>query len=126
MATIGRKQRLTETMREDLLQALETGVSLPGACDLVCISRERLEVLMGEGRAGERLTREVNRAQAVAEHSLCVKVMASTSAKDALAMLSARFCHWDKKSSNTSKDSGKVEELMARLASVPEVERKRN
>ena len=126
MATIGRKQRLTETMREDLLQALETGVSLAGACDLICISRERLEILMGQGRAGERLTREVNRAQAVAEHSLCVKVMASTSAKDALAMLTARFTRWDRKAGNTHQGDGKAEELLARLASIPEVERKRN
>jgi len=126
MATIGKKQRLTETMREDLIQALEQSVSLAGACDLVCISRERLEVLMRAGRAGERLTREINRAQAVAEHALCVKVMASPSAKDALAMLTARFSRWDRKAGNSSQGDGKAEELLARLASVPEVERKRN
>lgn len=123
MSTINKKQRLTKGMRVKLLAALEQGMSLQGACELVCISPERVGVLMKEGRAGDSLTAEINRSQAIAEYALCEKVMASDSAKDALAMLTARFNRWDKKQVSNDKTSIRAEALLARLSKVPEVRR---
>ena len=123
MSVINKKQRLTKGMREKLIEALSQGMSLQGACELVCISPERVGVLMREGKAGEDLSAEINRAQAHAEFALVQKVMASNSAKDALAMLQARFKHWDKKQASNDDNSVKAEALLARLSSVPEVRR---
>jgi hypothetical protein len=123
MSVINKKQRLTKTMRGKLLKALETGMSLKGACELVCISAGRVGVLMKEGKAGDVLTSEINRAQALAEFALCEKVMLSNSAKDALAMLQTRFTHWDKKQAKSDTPSMQAEALLARLGKIPEVRR---
>ena len=124
-ARIGKKTRLTKELETQLLEALESGMSLKGASDLVCISYARLLILMKEGRKGERLSAAINRAQAIAESRLCQRAMDGTP-KDALNMLMARFNHWDKKADNLSQPDAKAEALLARLAEVPEQTRKRN
>ena len=124
-ARIGKKTRLTKELETQLLDALESGMSLKGAADLVCISYPRLLILMKEGGKGERLSAAINRAQAIAESRLCQRAMDGTP-KDALNMLMARFNHWDKKADNLSQPDAKAEALLARLAEVPEQTRKRN
>ena len=123
---IGKKTRLTKELETQLLDALESGMTLKGAADLVCISYARLLILMkAEGGKGDRLTACINRAQAIAESRLCQRAMDGTP-KDALNMLIARFNHWDKKTDNMSTPDAKAEALLARLAEVPEQSRKRN
>ena len=122
---IGKKTRLTKELETQLLDALESGMSLKGASDLVCISYARLLILMKEGRKGERLSAAINRAQAIAESRLCQRAMDGTP-KDALNMLIARFNHWDKKTGDSSQPDAKAEALLARLSEVPEQTRKRN
>ena len=122
---IGKKTRLTKELEAQLLDALESGMSLKGAADLVCISYARLLILMKEGGKGERLTACINRAQAIAESRLCQRAMDGTP-KDALNMLMARFNTWNKNSNDQSTPDAKAEALLARLAEVPEQSRKRN
>ena len=125
MATIGLKKRLTKEMETQLLDALESGMSLKGACNLVCISVERIDCVIREGKRGERLKASIERAQAIAEQRLCQRAMEGTP-KDALNFLTTRFKHWDAKSDNQTTPDTKAAALLERLSSVPEVKRRRN
>lgn len=128
MATINKKTKLTKPMLEKLTQALEQGCSVKGACGLVGISHKRILTILNEGgKESDRLNATINNAQSIAELNLCNKVMRDGNARDALAMLTARFDSWDKKTGNKYNDNNiKAEALLARLSNVPEQIKKRN
>ena len=124
MATINKKGKLTPTKQKQLLSNLGKGMSLKGACELVGISIERLNICLRDGEKGEKLSLLIDQAQAKAEHDLCIKIMENGNARDCLAMLTARFNHWDKKADiNTNDKTMKAEALLARMGTVPEVKR---
>ena len=122
MATINKRTKLTKPMIEKLAQALEQGCSVAGACGLVGISHDRVVTILNSGgKEGDKLNAVFNNAQSIAELNLCQKVMRDGNARDALAMLTARFDSWDKKSGIKYKDNNiKAEALLARMSAVPE------
>jgi len=125
MATINKKGKLTPTKQKQLLSNLGKGMSLKGACELVGISIERLNICLRDGEKGEKLSLLIDQAQAKAEHDLCIKIMDNANARDALAFLTSRFSHWDKKGAgiNTNDKTMQAEALLARMGTVPEVKR---
>lgn len=124
MATINKREKLTATKQKQLLANLERGMSLKGACELVGISIERINICMKGGEKGEKLSSLISQAQAKAEHDLCSRIMESGNARDCLAMLQSRFAHWDKRADiNTNDNTIKAEALLARMGTVPEVKR---
>jgi len=124
MPRINKKGKLTANKQKELLSNLEKGMSLKGACELVGISIERINICLNDGERGEKLSLLIDQAQAKAEHDLCIKIMDNGNARDCLAMLTARFNHWDKKADiNTNDKTIKAEALLARMGSVPEVRR---
>ena len=127
MATINKKTKITKPMLEKLTQALEQGCSVKGACGLVGISHKRiLTILNAGGKESDRLNATINNAQSIAELNLCQKVMRDGNARDALAMLTARFDSWDKRTIKGDDSNIKAEALLARLSNVPEQVKKRN
>jgi len=124
MATINKKVKLTPTKQKQLLENLGKGMSLKGACELVGISLDRINSCMKEGEKGQKLSLLIDQAQALAERTLCERIMETGNARDCLAMLSARFNSWDKKSDiNTNDKTMKAEALLARMGNIPEVKR---
>ncbi len=124
MARINKKGKLTAAKQKELLSNLAKGMSLKGACELVGISLERINICMKEGEKGEKLSLLIDQAQAKAEHDLCTRIMETGNARDCLAMLSARFNSWDKKADiNTNDKTIKAEALLARMGNIPEVKR---
>lgn len=124
MATINKREKLTATKQKQLLANLERGMSLKGACELVGISIERINICMKGGEKGEKLSSLIAQAQAQAEHDLCSRIMDNGNARDCLAMLQSRFAHWDKRADiNTNDNTIKAEALLARMGNVPEVKR---
>ena len=124
MATINKREKLTATKQKQLLANLERGMSLKGACELVGISIERINICMKGGEKGEKLSSLIAQAQAKAEHDLCSRIMDNGNARDCLAMLQSRFAHWDKRADiNTNDNTIKAEALLARMGNVPEVKR---
>ena len=124
MATIGKKQKLSQAKQKQLLSNLESGMSLKGSCELVGISIERVNILMNDGEKGEKLSLLISQAQARAEQRLCEKIIQDGNARDCLAMLQSRFTHWDKKGeANVNDKTLKAEALLARMGTVPEIKR---
>jgi len=115
-------------MLEKLTQALEQGCSVQGACGLIGISHKRiLTILNAGGKESDRINATINNAQSIAEQRLCQRIMETGNARDCLAMLTARFDSWDKRTNMKSNDSNiKAEALLARLQSIPEQIKKRN
>ena len=126
MSRIGIKKKLTAPMREILLETLAQGVSLHGALNKIGITPERFQtIISGEGKEALVLKAQCDSAQARAEETLCRRIIENSSPAVALAFLQTRFKHWATKSDNPQQDQ-KAEALLARLASVPEQQRKRN
>ena len=124
MATINKREKLTATKQKQLLENLSRGMSLKGACELVGISIERINICMKVEGKGEKLSSLIAQAQAKAEHDLCIKIMESGNARDCLAFLQSRFSHWDKRADiNTNDNTIKAEALLARMGNIPEVKR---
>jgi len=124
MATINKREKLTATKQKQLLENLSRGMSLKGACELVGISIERINICMKVEGKGEKLSSLIAQAQAKAEHDLCSRIMDNGNARDCLAMLQSRFAHWDKRADiNTNDNTIKAEALLARMGNVPEVKR---
>tara|TARA_Y100000310_G_scaffold334271_1_gene413715 strand:- start:3 stop:380 length:378 start_codon:yes stop_codon:yes gene_type:complete len=124
MATINKKGKLTPTKQKQLLSNLGKGMSLKGSIELCGITMERLNICLNDGEKGSKLSLLISQAQAKAEHDLCIKIMDNGNARDCLAMLTARFNHWDKKADiNTNDKTMKAEALLARMGTVPEVKR---
>tara|TARA_R100000963_G_scaffold34934_2_gene30272 strand:+ start:627 stop:1013 length:387 start_codon:yes stop_codon:yes gene_type:complete len=128
MATINKRVKFTKASMQKFTEALESGMSVDGAASLCGISRERIGTLLKEGgKVADKLRASINISQGIAEQRLCQRIMETGNARDCLAMLTARFDSWDKRTNMKSNDSNiKAEALLARLQNIPEQVKKRN
>ena len=114
------KRMLAGKRRAEFLGFLAEGVPFASACALVDFTAGEVKAMSEGGGASERkLGREIRKAQAQAERAAVIKIMASNNARDALALLQARFPHWSPKTKPAPAPSA-GKQLLARLADVPE------